>query len=96
MPKATWNGKVIAEAKSEETEKVEGNVYFPLSALKKEFFKEAKNTTVCSWKGTANYFDIEVGGKTNTGAAWTYKEPKPAAAKIKNFVAFWKGVKVES
>jgi len=43
----------------------------------------------------ANYYDVEVNGKRNANAAWYYPEPKPAATRIKGYVAFWKGVKVE-
>jgi uncharacterized protein (DUF427 family) len=30
----------------------------------------------------------------NQDAAWYYPEPKEAAKQIKNYVAFWRGVKV--
>ncbi|MBT7094113.1 MAG: DUF427 domain-containing protein, partial [Bacteroidetes bacterium] len=50
--------------------------------------------TICPWKGTASYYNLEVDGKQNPDAAWYYPEPKSAAAEIKNYVAFWKGVKV--
>ena len=46
------------------------------------------------WKGTASYYDIDVNGKTNSQAAWFYPEPKDTVAKIKGYVAFWKGVEV--
>ena len=36
----------------------------------------------------------QVNGKKNPDAAWYYPDPKPAAANIKDHVAFWKGVKV--
>lgn len=93
MARAIWNGEVIAE--SDDVEIVEGNVYFPPSALKKDVFKPTEKTTVCGWKGTANYFTLEVGGEQNPDAAWTYKEPKDAAKNIKDHVAFWRGVTVE-
>lgn len=92
MPSAKWNGKTIAE--SDEFELVEGNVYFPRSALKLEFFHESTNTSTCPWKGEASYFDIHVDGKINPNAAWYYPAPKEAAANIKDHVAFWKGVEV--
>lgn len=94
MAKAIWNGTVLAE--SNQTVMVEGNHYFPPESLNKAYFREASNTTVCPWKGTANYFDIVVDGKENKGAAWIYKQPKPAAKNIANHVAFWRGVQVES
>ncbi len=93
MPKATWNGKVLAE--SDKTEVVDGNHYFPMDSINKEYFKESNTTTVCGWKGTANYYTVEVDGQANNDCAWYYADPKPEAANIKNHVAFQKGVQVE-
>jgi len=94
MARATWNGEVIAD--SEDTVVVEGNHYFPPGSVKGEFLRPSETHTVCSWKGTASYYSLEVNGKTNADAAWYYEEPSPAAAEIKGRVAFWKGVKVET
>jgi uncharacterized protein (DUF427 family) len=93
MARATWNGQVVAE--SERYELVEGNVYFPPGAVKPEFLRPVEKTTVCGWKGTARYHDLVVDGKVNPGAAWYYPDPKPAAANIKDHIAFWGGVHVE-
>ena len=93
MAKAVWEGAVVAE--SDTTIEVEGNQYFPPDAIRKEYFKPSTRHTVCPWKGTASYYDLEVNGKHNAGAAWYYSEPKPAASQIKDHVAFWKGVEVE-
>ena len=92
MATAHWNGVVIGE--SDTFEIVEGNVYFPPKALKQEFFESSDHTTVCGWKGTANYYNIVVDGKTNANAAWVYRSPKSAAENIRDHVAFWKGVTV--
>lgn len=93
MVKATWNDTVIAE--SDQTVIVDGNHYFPPASLVGEYFQKSSQTTVCGWKGTANYYDIIVGDQTNEGAAWYYADPKPEAMNIKGLVAFWKGVNVE-
>ncbi len=93
MAKATWQGAVLAE--SDKTVEVEGNQYFPPDAIRTEYFKPSELHTVCPWKGTASYFDIEVKGQRNAGAAWFYPEPKPAAKQITGHVAFWKGVKID-
>lgn len=93
MARAIWNGEVLAESDVFET--VEGNVYFPPGALKREHFQDSTTHTECSWKGTASYFDVVAGGKVNKDAAWYYPEPKSAAANIKGHIAFWKGVTVE-
>jgi uncharacterized protein (DUF427 family) len=93
MAKATWNGAVLAESDRYET--VEGNVYFPAQALRREHVRESDTHTVCGWKGTASYYDVVVGGEVNKDAVWYYPDPKPAAENIKDHVAFWKGVTVE-
>lgn len=90
--KATWRDTVIAE--SNDTVVVDGNHYFPASAIHRQYFREAAATTVCGWKGTANYYDITVGEETNPEAAWYYATPKAEAAQIAGRVAFWKGVVV--
>lgn len=93
MAKATWEGAVIAE--SDDCIIVEGNHYFPADSVRMEFLEPTSRTTVCSWKGVANYYDILVKGRRNPGAAWYYAAPLPAASKIQGRVAFWKGVTVE-
>lgn len=93
MPKATWNGAVLAD--SPDTVVVEGNHYFPPDALDRRFFRDSPTHTTCGWKGLASYYHVEVDGQTNRDAAWYYPDPKPAAAEIAGRVAFWKGVKVE-
>lgn len=87
MPKAIWNGHVIAE--TERFEEVEGNLYFPPEALKPEFVRPSERTRVCGWKGTANYFDLIDGEQVARDAVWTYREPKLAAANIRHHVAFY-------
>ncbi|KAI8586371.1 hypothetical protein HDU89_003862 [Geranomyces variabilis] len=92
MPRAEWNGAVLAESDTFET--VENNVYFPPSSLKSELFTKTNTHTTCGWKGEASYYTIKVDGKENVDAAWVYEAPKAAASNIKGYVAFWKGVKV--
>jgi uncharacterized protein (DUF427 family) len=92
MPKAIWNNVVIAE--SDQCKNVEGNTYFPPEALNRQYFEDSSTTSVCGWKGTANYFTVKVGDSVNKDAAWVYRQPKDAAKDISNYVAFWKGVEV--
>lgn len=91
---AKWNGAVIAD--SDQTVEVEGNQYFPISAVTEAAKLQPSDThTTCHWKGIASYYDVVVDGKVNTDAAWYYPEPSDAAHVIKDRVAFWHGVKVE-
>lgn len=48
MPRAIWNGAVLAE--SDRCEIVEGNCYFPPQAIKREYFKTSGTHTACPWK----------------------------------------------
>ncbi|MFQ5876656.1 MAG: DUF427 domain-containing protein [Acidobacteriota bacterium] len=93
MARAVWNGAVLAE--SDRCEIVEGNHYFPPDSIRREHFRESKAQTTCPWKGVASYYDLEVDGQVNRGAAWYYPAPKEAARRIKGYVAFWRGVRVE-
>lgn len=93
MPKAVWKNAVLAE--SDKTIVVEGNHYFPPDAVNMEYFRDSSAHTVCSWKGTASYYDVVVNGQVNRDAAWFYPEPKEAASKIGGYVAFWHGVQVK-
>jgi uncharacterized protein (DUF427 family) len=94
MPKAIWNGTLIAD--SDRCVVVEGNQYFPLEDVKREYLRPSETHTVCPWKGTASYYDVVVAGNANKDAAWYYPEPKSAAEQIRGHVAFWHGVSVEA
>ena len=93
MPKAIWNGQVIAE--SEDTVVVEGNHYFPRSSVNPAYLKPSTTHTTCPWKGEASYHTLEVNGQRNPDAAWYYPQPKEAARQIRDRIAFWKGVQVQ-
>ena len=90
--KAIWRDTVIAE--SNETVVVENNHYFPPNSIKEEHFEKNPNTSVCPWKGTANYYDVVVNGERNADAAWYYATPSKEAENIKGYLGFWRGVKI--
>ena len=90
--KAIWNGTVVAD--SNDTVVVEGNHYFPASAVDKKYLLASNTKTMCSWKGQASYYTLFVEGDANPDAVWFYPEPKEAAAEIAGRLAFWKGVRV--
>lgn len=94
MATATWNGTVIAQ--SDDTVIVEGNHYFPLSAVRDGVLQPSPLTSTCPWKGEASYYTLTVDGQTNADAAWYYPQPLPAAREITDRVAFWKGVTVSA
>jgi uncharacterized protein (DUF427 family) len=92
MTTASWNGVVIAE--SDDIVTVEGNAYFPRDTVREDVLRPSDHHTVCPWKGTASYYDLEVEGAVNKDAVWYYPTPKDAAKEITDRVAFWHGVEV--
>jgi uncharacterized protein (DUF427 family) len=97
--KATWNNQVIAEANQDELIRIEGNWYFPESAMKNEFYESSDHRTTCVWKGEASYYDVVVDGQRNEFGAWFYADPKDGSNErvgkdYTNYVAFWNGITV--
>jgi uncharacterized protein (DUF427 family) len=93
MPRAIWNGAVIAE--SDQTVVVEGNHYFPRDSVRLEYLEDSDTHSRCFWKGTASYYDVVVEGESSPDAAFYYADPSRAASQIKDHIAFWRGVQVE-
>ena len=90
--KAIFKDVVVAE--SDDTVVVEGNHYFPASALKREYTTFSNHRTSCAWKGQAHYLSLLVNGEMLPDAVWYYPEPSEAAAEIRGRVAFGRGVQV--
>ncbi len=94
MAQARFNGTVIAE--SEATIIVEGNHYFPPDSVQRRFFADHDRTSVCGWKGTANYLTVTVDGESAEAAAWYYPDPLDKAAEIKDYLAFYSAITIEA
>jgi len=90
--KPIWNETIIAE--SNDIVNIEGNAYFPIASVNKEYLRNSETHSVCHWKGKTSYYSLEVNGQTNPDAVWYYPEPGELAKGIKGRVAFWKGVSV--
>ena len=94
MPRAVWNGAVIAD--SDNVEVVDGYTYFPSEAVDHRHLQRSDHRSVCPWKGTADYYDVVVAGEVNPAAAWEYPEPSDRAAPlVSGRIAFWRGVTIE-
>ncbi len=101
--KAVWKDKVIAEADKSELIYIEGNWYFPLTSVKKEYLRESDTPYTCPWKGECQYYDVGAGNDWSHDNAWSYPKPKPSAIEIvkhssgkdfSGYIAFWRDVKV--
>lgn len=65
--KAIWKNVVLAD--SNDTIVVEGNHYFSPEAVHKKYLQESTTHTICSWKGQASYYNIDMNGEQNQDAA---------------------------
>jgi uncharacterized protein (DUF427 family) len=91
--RAIYNGEVIAQGR--DVVLLEGNVYFPPSAVRDQYLQTTRSKSLCPWKGVASYYTVQVAGQADRNAAWTYRHPSPLARRIKDHVAFWHGVRIE-
>lgn len=94
MSKVTIDGRAVAQ--SDDVRVVEGNVYFPGASVDRESLVQNQTEYTCPWKGEATYYDLVVGGRRVSDAAWAYHQPKPAASEIAGHFAFdtSKGIEV--
>lgn len=93
--KVTWKDKVIAEAPREELIYIEGNFYFPPSAVKMELIEKSDTPYTCPWRGRCQYFNIADGESNSADNAWSFPEPLPMAIDtvkkdFANYIAFSK------
>ncbi|MBI4149583.1 DUF427 domain-containing protein [Candidatus Woesearchaeota archaeon] len=91
MPKAIWNGTVIAE--SGNCHIIDGVCYFPPEAVRMEHLRLSSGAS-SYWKGEAKYYIVAVQGKENPDAAWQLPVPKDEQKHIRGYFAFWKGVEI--
>ncbi|MCE4225617.1 DUF427 domain-containing protein [Methylobacterium sp. C25] len=52
-------------------------------------FAKSARTSHCPYKGDASYFDLDAGGSPRQAAVWSYENPFPAVAQIKEYLAFY-------
>ena len=99
MMKALLNNSVVAEAATDDLVRIEGNWYFPPSAVVEGALTESPTQYTCAWKGDAQYFNINVEGGALVDGAWSYPKPHRAAIErvgtdFSGYVAFDRAVTV--
>jgi len=65
--------------------------YVPREDVDLSQLKRSDHVTYCPYKGDCNYYSVPVGGKKSVNAVWTYENPYPAVAQIKDHLAFYPG-----
>lgn len=63
--------------------------YLPASDVRIELLTETARTTLCEWKGSASYYSLRVGDRTLENVAWTYHQPNPGYAAVRDHIAFY-------
>ena len=63
--------------------------YFPRDDVRMDLMTRSEHTTYCPFKGDAAYWTLAVGDQTNGNAVWSYEDPYPETAQIKDYVAFY-------
>ncbi|HEX9235388.1 MAG TPA: DUF427 domain-containing protein [Actinomycetota bacterium] len=92
--RVVFNGEVVAESdRALRVLETAGppTYYFPPTDVRMELLAPAQGQTVCEWKGTASYFHAVVQDRTARKAAWTYPDPNPEYAELRDYVAFYPG-----
>ncbi|MFY0632300.1 MAG: DUF427 domain-containing protein [Vannielia sp.] len=92
----TWvvraGGAVLGES-SKALELTEGEmpfvIYFPRGDIAMAFLDKSQTVTHCPHKGDATHYDIEIKSGTIRDAGWSYEDPKPEMARIKDHMAFY-------
>ncbi len=65
--------------------------YIPPQDVNRELIKVAPGTSVCEWKGVAQYWSLSVEPKTGI-VGWSYPKPKPGFIKIRDYISFYPSV----
>jgi len=63
--------------------------YIPRKDVAMAALQRSDHSTYCPYKGDCSYFSIPSGGATATNAVWSYENPYPAVAEIKDHLAFY-------
>ena len=63
--------------------------YIPRADAAMSLMKATRHSTHCPYKGDASYFTIFADGREAENAVWSYEQPYPAVAEIKEYLAFY-------
>ena len=63
--------------------------YLPPDDVETAMLVPVSGSSVCEWKGAAQYWALAT--EPDTAVAWTYPDPRPPFARLKNYFAFYPG-----
>jgi len=90
--RVTFAGKAIADS-SNALKLKEASYppvhYIPRADVDMSALTRTDHRTHCPYKGDASYFTIRADGRQADNAVWSYEQPFPAVAEIKEYLAFY-------
>ena len=63
--------------------------YIPRADIAPDILRRAQGSSFCEWKGTATYWDVVIGDIVLPRVGWSYPDPTPAFAILRDHVAFY-------
>lgn len=63
--------------------------YIPPEDIAPNFLRRASGSSFCEWKGAAIYWDVVIGDLILPRVGWSYPDPSPAFAMLRDHVAFY-------
>jgi len=65
--------------------------YIPPQDVRTKFLRLSGKHSFCEFKGSASYWDLRVGDRISTGAAWSYGEPAKGYQELAGHCCFYAG-----
>lgn len=63
--------------------------YLPPTDVRQDLLRSTELRTSCPYKGTAEYWSVEVGGEVHENVVWGYRTPLPESQRIAGLVSFY-------
>jgi len=85
-------GQVIADTTNALRMEEKGHpprLYIPRGDADMGALTRSDHTSHCPYKGDAGYFSLAADGRSADNAVWTYEQPYPAVAAIKDHLCFF-------
>jgi len=89
--RALFNSEVVADSDRALVMHETGyapTAYIPRADVRMGVLQRTDHHTHCPFKGDANYWTIEVGGRRAENAAWSYEDPFEEAEIVMDHIAF--------
>ena len=91
--KAIVDGEVVAS--SDDVIECKGYQYFPPQSVRWDWLeKAAKTDSDRACPHGVQFYDVIVGGKRHSRAAWSYEAPRPEMKRVGSRFGFWQDVEV--